>query len=273
MEPLRYWRGNDSPDRQGITEIRHVEGYLAYWDELAAGIPTCPSTPAPAAAGGTTWRRSAGRCRCCAATTASSRPARKGTPTAWRSWIPYYGTGVRRHDRLRGPQPLVPLLGHRPPPSSAARASTGQVPPADGTSGAKRREYLSGDYYPLTPYSLDNSAWMAWQFDRPEQGRGMIQAFRRGESPYESARFSLHGLEPDARYVISNIDSGQSRKMTGRELTAPGLSVDGADTARAPSCCFTKRNDENSGCWPLAGSGPGRPPRRWPGRVHRWPWP
>ena len=89
----------------------------------------------------------------------------------------------------------------------------------------KATEYLLGDYYPLTPYSLDPSLWMAWQFDRPEQGRGMIQAFRRDESPYETARFSLHGLEPDARYVISDIDSGQSRKMTGRELTAPGLSV------------------------------------------------
>ncbi|MDQ2732696.1 MAG: NPCBM/NEW2 domain-containing protein, partial [Armatimonadota bacterium] len=33
MDPLSYWRQNDAPDRQGITENLHVQGYLAYWDE------------------------------------------------------------------------------------------------------------------------------------------------------------------------------------------------------------------------------------------------
>jgi alpha-galactosidase len=46
--PLNYWRANDSPDRQGITEIRHIEGYLAFWDELRRRHPgllidTCAS--------------------------------------------------------------------------------------------------------------------------------------------------------------------------------------------------------------------------------------
>ena len=39
MDPLDYWRGNDAPDRQGITEIKHVTGYLAYWDELRRRHP------------------------------------------------------------------------------------------------------------------------------------------------------------------------------------------------------------------------------------------
>ena len=39
MDPLGHWRGADPPDRQGITEIRHVEGYLAYWDELLKRHP------------------------------------------------------------------------------------------------------------------------------------------------------------------------------------------------------------------------------------------
>ena len=42
MEPLGFWRGNDPPDRQGITEIRHVEGLLAYWDELRRRHPEMP---------------------------------------------------------------------------------------------------------------------------------------------------------------------------------------------------------------------------------------
>jgi alpha-galactosidase len=39
IDPLAYWRANDAPDRQGLTEMRHVEGYLAYWDELRRRHP------------------------------------------------------------------------------------------------------------------------------------------------------------------------------------------------------------------------------------------
>ena len=36
---LPYWRANDTEERQGITEIRHVEGVLAFWDELRRRHP------------------------------------------------------------------------------------------------------------------------------------------------------------------------------------------------------------------------------------------
>ncbi|MFA6112327.1 MAG: glycoside hydrolase family 36 protein, partial [Candidatus Latescibacterota bacterium] len=39
MDPLPYWRDNDAPDRQGMTENLHVQGYLAYWDELRRRHP------------------------------------------------------------------------------------------------------------------------------------------------------------------------------------------------------------------------------------------
>jgi alpha-galactosidase len=82
-----------------------------------------------------------------------------------------------------------------------------------------------GDFYPLTPHTTEKSMWIAWQFDRPEAGEGMIQAFRRAESPFESARFMLGGLDPAAQYEIRDIDRGQPRKMTGKELVEKGLVV------------------------------------------------
>ncbi len=30
-----------------------------------------------------------------------------------------------------------------------------------------------GDFYPLTEYSLDGDKWIAWQFFRPETGKGL----------------------------------------------------------------------------------------------------
>jgi alpha-galactosidase len=39
MDPLPYWRSADPPDRQGITEIRYVEGLYRLWDELLRRNP------------------------------------------------------------------------------------------------------------------------------------------------------------------------------------------------------------------------------------------
>ena len=39
IAPLEYWRHADKPDRQGITEIRYVEGLYTFWDELLQRHP------------------------------------------------------------------------------------------------------------------------------------------------------------------------------------------------------------------------------------------
>ena len=85
---------------------------------------------------------------------------------------------------------------------------------------------ILGDYYPLTPYSLGDDCWMAWQFDRPEQGDGMVQAFRRTKSSHESIRVKLRGLEPDAVYMLTNLDAASPKQMGGKELLEQGLLID-----------------------------------------------
>ena len=67
---------------------------------------------------------------------------------------------------------------------------------------------------------------MAWQFDRPATGDGMVQAFRRSQSPIEKARFKLRGLDPAARVFRDAISTRRAkRKFTGRELEEQGLPV------------------------------------------------
>jgi alpha-galactosidase len=82
-----------------------------------------------------------------------------------------------------------------------------------------------GDYYPLTSPATANDVWMAWQFDRSDTGEGMVQAFRRPQSPFESARLELRGLDPEARYTVRDLDQPQVTETTGRELTENGLLV------------------------------------------------
>ena len=87
------------------------------------------------------------------------------------------------------------------------------------------KHLFQADFYPLTPYSTEAKTWMAWQFNRPETGEGMVQAFRRAESSCKVARFKLHGLDSAALYSLNNFDVPGTIEMTGRELTESGLSV------------------------------------------------
>ena len=46
-----------------------------------------------------------------------------------------------------------------------------------------------------------------------------------GEPPSYFAQYKLRCLEPDARYVVANLDGDAKREMTGRELTEHGLLI------------------------------------------------
>ncbi len=224
MDPLDYWRANDPPDRQGITEIRHVEGYLTYWDELRRRHPnmlidTCAS-------GGRrndleTLRRAVPLLR----SDYILEPVGQQCHTyGIASWIPFYGTGMNATDAYTFRSTLCPHM-----------TACYDMRRDDLDYAAARRRVdewravaptmLLGDYYPLTPYSREGHDWMAWQFDRPETGEGLVQAFRRPESFYEAARLTLHGLLPDAKYIVRNADAGEPVEMTGRELMEKGLPV------------------------------------------------
>ncbi|MHC4642587.1 MAG: alpha-galactosidase [Planctomycetota bacterium] len=236
MDPLGYWRGADAPDRQGISEIRHVTGYLAYWDELRRRHPNMLIDSC--ASGG---RRN------------DLETMRRAVPL-WRSdyafeaighqcmmyglsmWLPFHGTGTvcTRNAPYygSGPTPVEPYAFW-----SNAGQSTGfgiDVRLKDLDYAAIRRligqwrkiaPYYYGDFYPLTPWTRDETVWMAWQFDRPEVGEGMVQIFRRHNSFYESANFKLFGLDAESDYVVSNLDTGAQERRSGRGLLTDGLPV------------------------------------------------
>ncbi len=54
----------------------------------------------------------------------------------------------------------------------------------------------------------------------------MVQAFRRGDSIYESAHFKLRGFEPKATYRLTEIDGRQQfAERIGQELMSTELVV------------------------------------------------
>lgn len=223
MEPLPYWRANDAPDRQGITEIKHITGYLAYWDELRRRFPAM--TIDTCASGG---RRN------------DLESLRRALPL-WRSdeaydpvamqaisygialWIPYYGTGVNSVEPYLFRSQMTPAIALGLDPGNYANGYT-RLKALLAQWRSVSANYF-GDYYPLTPYSLDLTAWMAWQFNSPATGEGMVQAFRRPDSPFETARFKLRGLDPRAIYIAGDADAPSALELTGAELMDHGLPV------------------------------------------------
>jgi hypothetical protein len=49
--------------------------------------------------------------------------------------------------------------------------------------------------------------------------------FRRSESIYKAADLRLHGLDPEARYRVRNMDSPEADMITGRQLMDSGVAV------------------------------------------------
>lgn len=224
MDPLAYWRANDAEDRQGITEINHITGYLAFWDELRRRRPEMLIDSC--ASGGhrndlETMRRAVPLLR---SDHILDPVGEQGHTYGLASWLPFTGTGFIDFDRYifrstMGPDTTLALDSRRKdldwPLLRLLVSQWRELAPC----------YL-GDYYPLSRYSLDADQWMAWQFDRPDLGRGVVQAFRRSESLYEAARYKLHGLDPGATYELRDLDHPRTRTATGRELMEQGLSVE-----------------------------------------------
>jgi alpha-galactosidase len=238
MDPLTYWRNADAPDRQGISEIKHVTNLLAYWDELQRRHPDLLIDEC--ASGGRRndlemMRRAVPMWR----SDKTMEPIGQQTMTYGLSmWVPYFGTGT-----VAWGEATYFITGKSPVQAygfwSSACPSLNLLFDAreKGLDWDKIRElcgqwqqvmpYYYGDYYPLMKPSRENDAWVAWQFDRPEQNDGIVQAFRRKASLYETVRLKLRGLDAKASYQITRIDrpSQAAVEMSGEELLNKGLPV------------------------------------------------
>jgi alpha-galactosidase len=226
IAPLEFWRHADAPDREGITEIRYVEGLYAMWDELLQRHPRLAIDNC-ASGGRRIDLETIGRSTPLWRTDWPADSIHKQCHTfGLLSWVPLHMSGG-----------AVLKKGNEYEVRSAMTAGMNVELPADDNEESVRQaramieQYLSiqkfyyGDYYPLTPYSQQRTAWMAWQLDRPELGEGMVQAFRRTDSPSESIRTKLRGLDPGAVYTLITLDVAGTTEMTGRELRDRGLPI------------------------------------------------
>jgi len=98
------------------------------------------------------------------------------------------------------------------------------------TEAKRLRKYYFGDYYPLTPVTVDPADWCVVQYHRPAEQDGMIVLFRRPKSCFASyVLYNVQGIESEANYeVVRSLDyvPSASERMKGSDLQALKCSID-----------------------------------------------
>ncbi len=227
LSPLAGWRGNDAADRQGITENLHIQGYLAYWDELRRRHPQL-IIDGCASGGRRNDLESLRRAVALHPTDYDygDLTTKQAFHVSLFQWVPYFGSIVLPMDRpdpyaIRSSQGLGTVfvydLRRKDFDYARLRELAAQVKPV--------ADCYTGDFYPLTPYTRQEDQWIAWQFHRSDRHDGVIQAFRRGRCDSSDKTFRLKGLDPAARYRIQDLDRDAPQVFLGHELATGGLPV------------------------------------------------
>jgi alpha-galactosidase len=223
FDPWGYWQSADAPDRQGITEIRYIQGLYAFWDGLRQRHP------------GLVVDNCASGGRRLDLETISRSVA------LWRSDYAFEPEGSQCH--TLGLLPWLPCCSggcHTTDPyffrsSLAAGISLAwdfEKSDFDVAAAQKRvaefirlRPLFYGDFYPLTEPSPNADVWCAYQLDRPDLNQGAVLAFRREKSPHAAGKLKLYGLKPDAQYLLHDVDADRRQTLAGATLMTEGLDV------------------------------------------------
>jgi alpha-galactosidase len=232
-------------DRQGINQIRYFEGFYAFWDTLIQRYPNLLIDNC--AGGGTkldleTGMRSISLWRSDYQNTNTNNydPAGIQAMTYGLSfYVPLSGGCALRSDPYMMRSGYSPALcvewhGFVPGTWNAITKIDDTGFDFDRTRRLLNeylaiRAYFYEDFYPLSPYSVAADTWMAWQFDCPEKGEGVVQAFRRDKCTVEGERLKLHALDPAGAYDVTDLDDGRPQRIAGKELVEEGLLVKIAD--------------------------------------------
>jgi alpha-galactosidase len=254
LDPGPFWALADEPGRKGMTEIRYVEGFYKFWDALLARKPNLLIDNC--ASGGRridyeTCKRSIPMWRSdyeCGAHD-DMYEASQNESYGLNMYLPYNSTGygitgdkykersisngnvaLGLYGNYKNGDPILFYLGMEsdlPAPYTVSPQKVKSV-----FDDLKKYNYLmSGDFYPLTDFSLTDKVWMAVQYDNPEKGEGVFLCFRRKKSFFIEAEFSLKNIDTKATYKLLNIDTGKETIVKGEELSKLTLRLNKEESA------------------------------------------
>jgi alpha-galactosidase len=233
---LTWLTVHDTPDRQGITENHAIEGWYAYWDEL---LTRHPGLMIDNCAGGgrnidleTTmrsiplWQSDVQVGQVDINAIPNQLTMDQVQNAGLNFYVPLHATGVWGMDAnpywFRSAATTGVVFNEN---VTDANFNVAQAK-ADVDELKSLRELWLGDYYPLTDINLDETKWCAWQFDRPDLGKGFVMVFRRQKCSCSSIDVSLKAVDNKKKYKVKFVDVKTESIMTGAELARLKIEID-----------------------------------------------
>ncbi|HOW73691.1 MAG TPA: alpha-galactosidase [Phycisphaerae bacterium] len=235
IDPLGFWRRNDAPDRQGMTEIRHVEGLYAMWDDLRARRPGLVIDNC--ASGGR--RIDLETCiRSIPLWHSDSQCSGKPDPVTDQlqnaglyRWIPMHGCGNFAYEptyEFRSAMTAGNILAHGNTRGRLDAADPDTAPAVTRTVAIYRklRPYTLGDFYPLFPHLKNQDVWFGYQFHRADQQAGVAIVYRRAACHTPSALLQLNDVDESGRYEVICEDKPERSVVNGSDLVAWNVRIE-----------------------------------------------
>ncbi|MBR5194405.1 MAG: alpha-galactosidase [Bacteroidaceae bacterium] len=236
--PLRYWKNTDTEDRQGMTEIKYIENLYKLLDELQERFP---SLLIDNCAGGghrlelEMLRRSVALHRSDYTCKALADPIGCQLHAfGIMNWIPYSNTGtsVKPYDAycFRSNMNAGLNFNFLPRNERGAYLNIPDDYPWEWFREMMRqhaaiRDFYNGDYFPLTPFSLELDVWCCYQMYKKETDKGFIMAFRRDQAKEDTFTAYLGDIEPKSTYRFENFDTKEIIELSGKELIEKGFVI------------------------------------------------
>ena len=219
IDPEVFWAEADEPGREGIYEVRYIEGLYAYWDGLLGRIPgllidNCAS----------------GGRRLDLETTGRSAPLWRtdyhyGEVNGYQNqtyglewFLPFHGTGVYRTDTYssRSAYSSAMVMNYKMTDASFSFFEMKRVL----DEYRMLQPYFIEDFYPLsgTEDITSLSRWIAYQLHRPSDDTAFVLAFRRPESTDGTFTACLQGLDAAKEYIVRNMDTSEEATLSGQAI-------------------------------------------------------
>jgi alpha-galactosidase len=221
-DPLTAWSERDTPQTQGLTQVRYLLGEYALFDRLRARYPEMVIESC--ASGGRridleTIRRAHVYWK---SDETNNLLIARSQETGGNTFLP----GGLLNTNLPGASGASTFDLHSLFAGPLGFAtnwtqldSAGRERVAQAIADYKRiRHLINKDYYPLFPQTFDASQWIGWEFFDPKAGEGFLVVLRPAESPLGSATILLGGVESGKSYTLSRLDGSEAREIAGNEL-------------------------------------------------------
>ncbi len=259
IEALPFWQeaNRKNPDRVGISEIRYVEGLYQMWDDLRAEFPKLVIDNC-ANGGSRVDLETASRSIALWRTDYTIEPLMKKDydqaalqnqvmNAGLNRYLPFSLTGQMGADpyHFRSGFNGGITFGEDTRPADYPRELLKQAI----AEGKRLRKYYLGDFYPLSDVHANKQGWPGisylkatarfditpdprdWtvmQYDRPEDGDGVLLGFRRHHSPFSTFQCRVKGIDPESTYEVTRSLTYQPEppvEMKGADLQRINLEI------------------------------------------------